>query len=96
MVARELLLEIAIYSRDDEKFDWLSDLTAVDWPKREKRFDLVLNIYSFAKNERLRLKVQSRRRRTRAQRGERLAHGQLAGARSLRHVWDRLRRPSRT
>jgi NADH-quinone oxidoreductase subunit C len=59
VVARELLAEIAIYSRDDEKFDWLSDLTAVDWPKREKRFDIVLNMYSFEKNERLRLKAHS-------------------------------------
>jgi NADH-quinone oxidoreductase subunit C len=59
VVARELLAEIAIYSRDDEKFDWLSDLTAVDWPKREKRFDIVLNMYSMEKNERLRLKVQA-------------------------------------
>jgi NADH-quinone oxidoreductase subunit C len=59
VVARELLAEIAIYSRDDEKFDWLSDLTAVDWPKREKRFDVVLNMYSMEKNERLRLKVQA-------------------------------------
>ena len=56
VVARELLAEIALYSRDTEKFDWLSDLTAVDWPKREKRFDIVLNMYSFEKNERLRLK----------------------------------------
>src|SRR5256885_717199 len=38
-------------------FRSLADLTAVDWPKREKRFDVVLNLYSFAKNERLRLKV---------------------------------------
>ena len=59
VVARERLVEIAIYSRDDEQFDWLSDLTAVDWPKREKRFDIVLNMYSFEKNERLRLKVYS-------------------------------------
>jgi NADH-quinone oxidoreductase subunit C len=59
VVARELLAEIATYSRDGEKFDWLSDLTAVDWPKREKRFDIVLNLYSFAKNERLRLKVHA-------------------------------------
>src|SRR5579863_728009 len=59
VVARELLGEIALYSRDGEKFDWLSDLTAVDWPKREKRFDVVLNMYSFEKNERLRLKAQS-------------------------------------
>jgi len=57
VVGRELLAEIAIYSRDNEKFDWLSDLTAVDWPKREKRFDIVLNMYSFEKNERLRLKA---------------------------------------
>src|SRR5579863_3521142 len=57
VVARELLAEIALYSRDHEKFDWLSDLTAVDWPKREKRFDIVLNMYSMEKNERLRLKV---------------------------------------
>jgi NADH-quinone oxidoreductase subunit C len=57
VVAREQLVEIATYSRDDEKFDWLSDLTAVDWPKREKRFDIVLNMYSLEKNERLRLKV---------------------------------------
>ena len=59
VVARELLAEIAIYSRDEEKFDWLSDLTAVDWPKREKRFDIVLNMYSMEKNERLRLKVHA-------------------------------------
>jgi NADH-quinone oxidoreductase subunit C len=57
VVAREKLVEIATYSRDDEKFDWLSDLTAVDWPKREQRFDIVLNMYSMEKNERLRVKV---------------------------------------
>ncbi|MGA8034945.1 MAG: NADH-quinone oxidoreductase subunit C [Candidatus Acidiferrales bacterium] len=49
--------EIALGCRDDEKFEMLVDLTAVDWPKREKRFDLIWNLYSFAKNERLRLKV---------------------------------------
>ena len=59
VIARERLVEIAAYSRDDEKFDWLSDLTAVDWPKREQRFDVVLNLYSFEKNERLRLKVRA-------------------------------------
>jgi NADH-quinone oxidoreductase subunit C len=57
VVGRERLLDIARYSRDDEQFNLLVDLTAVDWPKREKRFDLVLILYSFAKNERLRLKA---------------------------------------
>jgi NADH-quinone oxidoreductase subunit C len=56
-VDRARLVEIARHLRDEEKFDMLADLTAVDWPKREKRFDVVLNLYSFAKNERLRLKV---------------------------------------
>ena len=59
IVERERLAEIALYARDEEKFDMLADLTAVDWPKREKRFDVVLNLYSFAKNERLRLKVHA-------------------------------------
>ena len=59
VVARERLLEIAQFSRDDEKFNFLADLTAVDWPKRERRFDVVLNLYSFPKNERLRLKVHA-------------------------------------
>jgi NADH-quinone oxidoreductase subunit C len=57
VVAADRLLELARYSRDEERFDLLSDLTAVDWPKREKRFDLVLNLYSFPKNERLRIKA---------------------------------------
>jgi NADH-quinone oxidoreductase subunit C len=59
LIAREQLREISWYCRDDEKFDMLVDLTAVDWPKREKRFDIVLNLYSFAKNERLRLKAHA-------------------------------------
>lgn len=58
-VERDRLAEIALYTRDEEKFEMLADLTAVDWPKREKRFDVVLNLYSFAKNERLRLKVHA-------------------------------------
>jgi NADH-quinone oxidoreductase subunit C len=49
--------EIARYSRDEEKFDLLEDFTAVDWPRREKRFDLVAILYSFPHNSRLRLKI---------------------------------------
>ena len=58
-VDRARLVEMALHLRDEEKFDMLADLTAVDWPKREKRFDVVLNLYSFAKNERLMVKVQA-------------------------------------
>ncbi|MBZ5527893.1 MAG: NADH-quinone oxidoreductase subunit C [Acidobacteriia bacterium] len=59
LVERERLEEIARYTRDEEKFNLLSDLTAVDWPRREKRFDVILNFYSFAHNSRLRLKVHA-------------------------------------
>jgi NADH-quinone oxidoreductase subunit C len=59
LVEAAKLGEISRHCRDDEKFDMLADLTAVDWPKREKRFDIVLNLYSFAKNERLRLKAHA-------------------------------------
>jgi NADH-quinone oxidoreductase subunit C len=57
VVGVESLLDVAIYTRDEEQFGLLADLTAVDWPKREKRFDLVLMLYSFEKNERLRIKA---------------------------------------
>ena len=40
-----------------EKFDLLEDYTAVDWPRREKRFDLIAILYSFPNNIRLRLKI---------------------------------------
>src|SRR6266436_5738691 len=50
-VERARLVEIALHLRDEEKFDMLADLTAVDWPKREKRFDVVLDLYSFPKND---------------------------------------------
>lgn len=51
------ILEIARYSRDEEKFDLLEDYAAVDWPRREKRFDLVAQLYSFTHSTRLRLKI---------------------------------------
>ncbi len=57
VIAAAQLAEIARYSRDVEKFDLLEDYTAVDWPRREKRFDLVAILYSFAHNTRLRLKI---------------------------------------
>jgi NADH-quinone oxidoreductase subunit C len=57
VVESSCLVEIARYSRDEEKFDFLEDWTAVDWPRREKRFDLVAHVYSFLNNSRLRLKA---------------------------------------
>ena len=46
--------------RDDSEtpFDYLSDLTCVHWPERESEpFEVVYNLYSTSKNERVRLKA---------------------------------------
>jgi NADH-quinone oxidoreductase subunit C len=51
------LLDVARYSRAEEQFDLLEDFTAVDWPRREKRFDLIAILYSSPHNTRLRLKI---------------------------------------
>ncbi len=57
VVVRERLLEVCQYLKADEKFDFLADLTAVDWFDRQPRFDVILNLYSFPHNQRLRLKA---------------------------------------
>ena len=43
-----------------EGFDYLVDLTAVDHPKKEERFELVYILYSFARNVRVRVKTRIR------------------------------------
>jgi NADH-quinone oxidoreductase subunit C len=57
-VDRSLIPEILQLLRDDEKFDYCVDVTAVHYPKREKQFDLVWVLYSFSRNERIRVKTQ--------------------------------------
>lgn len=59
VVDQSIISEILAAYRDDEGFDYLVDLTAVHYPKREKlEFDVVYILYSFAKNTRLRIKTQ--------------------------------------
>lgn len=53
-----LVYEILLRMRDDELFDYLVDVTAVHYPKREAQFDVVYILYSFKKNERVRVKTQ--------------------------------------
>jgi len=43
--------------RDEEKFDYLVDVTAVHYPEREKQFEVVWILYSFERNERIRVKT---------------------------------------
>lgn len=58
-VARESLLGICEFLKCEEggAYLLLTDHTAVDFPKREKRFEVVYHLYSFRRNDRLRLKV---------------------------------------
>ncbi len=44
--------------RRDEEFDYCVDITAVHYPKREKQFDVIWILYSYARNERIRVKTQ--------------------------------------
>jgi NADH-quinone oxidoreductase subunit C len=55
------LLAAAVHLRDaaDARFDFCSDVTAVDWPPRtEARFDVVYCLYSTFKRHRVRLKAK--------------------------------------
>ena len=59
-VASERILEICDYLKQDDKtqFDYLSDLTCVHYPERASApFEIVYNLFSIPKNERVRLKV---------------------------------------
>jgi len=53
----EAVVPILEFLKLEEDFDYLVDLTAVDYPKREARFDVVYILYSFAKSERIRVKT---------------------------------------
>jgi NADH-quinone oxidoreductase subunit C len=57
-VDRSLIPNILKLLRDEEQFDYCVDVTAVHYPKREKQFDVIWILYSFARNERVRVKTQ--------------------------------------
>jgi NADH-quinone oxidoreductase subunit C len=57
-VDRSLIPDILRLLRDDDQFDYCVDITAVHYPEREKQFDVLWNLYSYARNERVRVKTQ--------------------------------------
>ena len=57
-VDRSLIPEILQVLRNEEQFDYCVDVTAVHYPQREKQFDLLWVLYSYARNERIRVKTQ--------------------------------------
>lgn len=60
-VAREAIVEVVTALRDDPELRFVSfvDLCGVDYPEREKRFDVVYHFLSPAKNHRIRIKLET-------------------------------------
>ena len=58
-VAKESLLDVGSFLKSElgGEYIFLTDETAVDYPKRPLRFEIVYQLYSFKLNQRLRLKV---------------------------------------
>ena len=58
-VARDQLIKALSFLRDDQncQFKQLVDITAVDYPQRAERFEVVYNLLSPRQNQRLRVKV---------------------------------------
>lgn len=53
------IVEVCTFLRDTSglEFDYLTDLTAVDYPARPQRFDVVYHLYSMTQNHMLRVKA---------------------------------------
>jgi NADH-quinone oxidoreductase subunit C len=57
VVEPSIVAELLQILRDREQFDYCVDITAVHYPDREKQFDLIWILYSFPRNERIRVKT---------------------------------------
>jgi len=53
----EAVVPVLEFLKLEADFDYLVDVTAVDWPKRPQRFDVVYILYSFSRNTRVRVKT---------------------------------------
>ena len=55
------IVKVAIFLRDDPscQFVCFIDVTAIDWPSREKRFDVVYHLLSPRLNRRVRVKIMT-------------------------------------
>lgn len=53
----DAVIPVLEFLKLEADFDYLVDVTAVDWLKRAERFDIVYILYSFSRNTRLRVKA---------------------------------------
>ncbi|SFT02356.1 NADH-quinone oxidoreductase subunit C [Sphingobacterium wenxiniae] len=58
-VDKEAIIEVLSFVKDDEtlRFNFLTDITAVHYPKQEREFCVVYHVHNMLQNVRLRLKV---------------------------------------
>jgi NADH-quinone oxidoreductase subunit C len=53
----EAAVPILEFLKLEAGFDYLVDITAVDWPDKPERFEVIWILYSFERNERIRIKA---------------------------------------
>ena len=58
IVRADAVVNVLEHLHDAEAFDYLVDLTAVDYPGRPERFELIYTLFSYAHNFRLRVKAR--------------------------------------
>lgn len=58
-VVKEYIIEVLGFVKDDEllRFNYLTDITGVHYPKQEKEFAVVYHVHNMLHNVRLRIKV---------------------------------------
>lgn len=60
IVDKDSIIDILSFMKEDEQFvyNFLTDLTATDWPERKERHEVVYLLFSFKDNTRIRFKVR--------------------------------------
>lgn len=57
-IPKDDLIHVLRYLKSSNKFDFLMDICGVDYPSRQKRFDVVYHLFSSKEANRLRIKTQ--------------------------------------
>lgn len=57
VVDRSIVYDVLQQLHDEEEFDYLVDCTATHYPQRPQPFEVIWILYSFARNERIRVKT---------------------------------------
>lgn len=71
-VRHEFLIPLMQFLKEELDFDYLTDITAIDYPEREKRFEMVYHLFSIKNRSRIRVRAE-------IQKGERVS--------TLTRVW---------